>query len=191
MQKGGNWARKNTLPYQIKLLLPLIFCFRVYYGHCVNLFDSNKNNTDKIQCTDECRKSLEQWKDPTSPYNQFAKVKCGFSESCLAYKNRFKRCVNKKIRPILHKNYLLNGCGKFYQSCEKDSKCKLALNEFYADCNELINGYECTTGCKTALRNLESVAVGESLTSCQCDGTSQYEGHCLGIKRNIKKLCTT
>ena len=169
----------------------MILYFRVYYGHCANLFDSNRNNTDKIQCTDECRKSLEEWKEPTNPYNKFAKVKCGFSERCLTHKNRFKRCVNKKIRPILHKNYLPNGCVKFYQGCKKDSKCKLALNDFSAGCNELINGYECTTRCKDALRNLESATVGESLTSCQCDGASPAEGNCLGIKRNIKKLCKT
>ena len=171
-------------------MLVTVFHFRVYYGHCSNLFDSNRNNTENIQCTDECHQSLKQWNEPSSPYHKFANATCGYSERCLAYKQRFKRCVDKEIRPTLHKNYLLNGCVKFYQICKKDSKCNIELNKFNVECNDLINGNDCTPGCKEVLLYLESLKVGESPAgSCQCDGSMRDEGICLGIKRNIRNLC--
>ena len=163
------------------------FVFRVYYGHCNILFDAIRSNTDLIQCTDKCRQSLIDWNQPTNPYQNLINATCGFSERCLAQIHRLERCTGNNVSSEIDKNYLPNGCVKFYESCNEEPPCKAALSTFYSECNEVIGGVVCTSDCKKALHRLESVR-GE-YRSCICDGNVKYEGMCLAIKKNIEKLC--
>lgn len=145
-------------------------------------------NGNQIQCTAECQKSLLKMNNTSSRLHFLFKSECGYSQRCLVYKHRFQRCIDAKIYPDLHRNYVPNGCMKSYNLCNKKSKCKILIREHLASkCNKLINGQLCTNPCKRFLKKLITVEPG--FQTCICDGNLIQEGTCLGMKKNIQSLC--
>jgi len=157
------------------------------YGSCQNLLAE-----EDTPCTSECRDELKRL-DTQAIGRMFIKCQCQ-GVKCMAYKDRFERCLNGVRCGKKDKRCRRKSCTNVDKKCKKNETCNRRHKKYFEACADLINGYKCTTNCIQATRRyfdfkLKKHTMRERLAKCRCDGTMEDASACYTIRRNREKLC--
>lgn len=166
---------------------PCTFLMIQIYSKCQNLLLN-----EDTPCTSECQGELKKL-DTQVIGKMFLKCQCD-SVNCMAYKDRFERCLNGVRCGKKDKKCRRKSCTNVDKKCKKNETCNRRHKKYFEACADLIDGYSCTTNCIQATRRyfdfkLKKHTMRERLAKCRCDGTMEDAKACYTIRRNREKLC--
>lgn len=136
---------------------------------------STMTNTTMYPCSKSCIKSIKSLRK-TDKGNALWSCDCLLDARCIALKTRTEKCLaiaNGTYRKTV-------GCSYAYYKCMKDPTCKAAQMDFLTKCAKIFTLTACTNHCLCSQKRLFSLAIGQPLLDCECDGSDEL--YCLGLR---------